>query len=133
MLLALLTLRCIGFPSTKIALKGFVGHGYLYSGGGKSRIRFNFKAPASGPHQIRLAYLNHENRASNAQVTVLVSGRTKTVVVNMKEPAPLERDFVQLGEFDLIHGDAGYVELTSEGANGHIHADAIQILPISSR
>lgn len=109
-------------------LKGFVGYGYLYSSGRDSRIRYRFDAPVAGQHEIRLGYLNHENRAPAAQVTVTVGGKTTIVKVDMRKPAPLENHFISLGVFAAGKGDAFVVELSGEETTGHLHADAVQLL-----
>jgi hypothetical protein len=109
-------------------LKGFVGYNYLYSTDQNAVIRFSFTAPADGPHEIRLAYLNHKNRASDAPVTVAVGDQVETQTVNMQVAAPLENNFISLGVFEMAKGEACYVELTAKGAHGHVHADAIQVI-----
>lgn len=111
-------------------LKGFVGYGYLYSADAKAAIRFPFKAPASGRFEVRLAYLNHENRGNKVPVTIVVGDKTVSTTVNMQKPAPLKDNFTLLGTFVLNEDEAGYVEVKAEGAGGHAHVDAIQLLPV---
>ena len=111
-------------------LKGFVGYGYLYSSNKESKIRFKFDAPATGKHEIRLGYLYHENRASNAQVRITVAGKSVEKEVNMKEAAPLENNFISLGVFSMVKGEPCVVELAAAGANGNIHADAVQVVRV---
>jgi len=110
-------------------LKGFVGHGYLYSTDPQATIRFQFEAPASGLFEIRIAYQAHENRASNAQVEVAIGDRVSTHEVNMRKPARSENDFESLGRFKMEQGEHGSVVLKAAGADGHLHADAVQIVP----
>ena len=112
-------------------LKGFVGHGYLYSTNPQATIRFKFDAPAHGLYEIRIAYLAHENRASNAHVEVAIGDRISTRDVNMQKPARLENNFESLGEFKMEQGEHGSVLLKADGANGHVHADAVQIIPVN--
>lgn len=110
-------------------LKGFVGHGYLYSTDPKAIIRFKFEAPASGLFEIRIAYLPHENRASNAQVEVAIGDGVSTHEVNMQKPARSENNFESLGKFKMEQGERCSVLLKAAGAHGHVHADAVQIVP----
>ncbi|MAG92309.1 MAG: NADH-dependent oxidoreductase [Planctomycetaceae bacterium] len=110
-------------------LKGYVAYGYLYaSGKGKSTARFEFEAPGSGLHEIRVAYQEHENRGSRVAVTVEVGSQQKTVRVNMKEAPPIDDGFISVGEYELTKGEAGAVTISSEDADGTAHADAVQIL-----
>lgn len=108
-------------------LKGFVGHGYVYASKPEDKITFEFKAPTSGEHELRLSYLEHPNRASNAKVIITIDGQSITKTLNMREPAPLENHFATLGKFQLSQGQTCTVQLTGE-ADGNVHVDALQIL-----
>lgn len=110
-------------------LKGFVGFGYLYSTKPDASVRFPFKAEKNGRHEIRLAYLAHENRGTQVPVTVDIEGRKSFVKVNMTDKAPLKDNFISLGEFDLQKGQQVFVEVAAKNAGGHAHVDAVQILP----
>lgn len=111
-------------------LKGFVGYGYLYSNSPQSSIRFKFDAPADGTYEIRLAYLSHANRASNARVEIAIGERSFVRTVDMRQAPPLENNFASLGEFELKQGEPCSVTLSAAGADGHIHADAVQIIGV---
>jgi hypothetical protein len=112
-------------------LKGYVENGYLYAGANsKSKVTFSFKAPATGSFDIRVSALAHENRASKAKVTVSRKAGDSEHSVNMKEKAPLENNFVSVGKFDLKNGEAVSVIISTEGANGTVHADAVQVLAV---
>lgn len=119
----------IGNWTEGTGLKGFVGHGYVYAQQDGSEIRFEFLAPATGDHEIRISYGNHENRAQAAAVTIAIGDRRETRTVDMTKPAPLEHHFFSLGEFPLKEGQACSVTLTANGA-GNVHADAVQIIPV---
>lgn len=110
-------------------LKGFVGQSYLYSTNPSSSIRFKFEAPTTGKQELRLAYLNHENRGTRVPVSIRIGDQEKLVRIDMTKPAPLKDNFISLGTFDMTKGTAGYVEINAADAGGHAHADAIQILP----
>ncbi len=110
-------------------LKGYVGWNYLYASKDAS-IRFEFKAPESGEFEIRLAYLPHENRASQAPVTVETAGGAKTLRIDMRKKPPLENSFVSLGRFKLKQGQAGAVVVSTQDAKGVVHADAVQIIRV---
>ena len=109
-------------------LKGFVGWSYLYSTDKNASIEFQFQAPSSGKHDVRLAYLSHENRGLTVPVIVTAGNESTTLEVNMQKPAPLENDFISLGTFDLKEGQACTVEVRAKGASGCAHADAIQVV-----
>ncbi len=108
-------------------LKGYVGWNYLYTTKDAS-IRFNLDVPKSGKYDVRIAYQPHENRAKRAPVTIAAGDKQQTVRVNMTEKPPLENGFISLGKFDFAKGEKNFVELTTDGAGGCVHADAVQIV-----
>lgn len=111
-------------------LKGYVGYGYLYSTDPKAAIRYTFEAPADGLHEIRLAYLNHENRGSQVPVDVITDDQTKTLKINMQEKPPLKDNTISLGKYELLKGQLLKVEIRAKDARGNAHADAVQILKV---
>lgn len=112
-------------------LKGFVAHGYLYAGANSgATITFAPKANKAGLYDIRLAYLPHENRGKQVQVTLKVAGKTKTHMIDMRKPAPLENDFISLGTHSLSADEAVEITVSTKDAGGNAHADAVQLLPI---
>lgn len=112
-------------------LKGYIENGYLYaSANSNSKITYSFKAPATGNFDIRISALAHENRASNAKVMVSRKSDSSTHSVNLREKAPLENNFVSVGKFDLKNGEPVSVIISTDGANGTLHADAVQVIAV---
>ena len=111
-------------------LAGFVGQNYLYSSG-DAQIRFEFKAPASGQFDIRLAYQPHENRGDRVPVIVTVGTTQRELSINMKQPPPLKGGFISLGKFDVRKNESGSVTISTRHAGGFVHADAVQIVRTS--
>lgn len=107
-------------------LKGFVGYGYVYANSADAHIRYDFNQPEAGNYEIRVSYLAHENRASQAQVIVNIGKRSYPCQLNMQQPPPLENNFISLGEFDIRPGESCTVELFAKGSQGNVHADAVQ-------
>lgn len=108
-------------------LSGFVGGNYLYNNG-EGSVRFEFKSPGTGLHEIRLAYQPHENRGDRVPVSIDTNGTSISTLVNMKQEPPLKNGFVSLGRFELTQGQPAAVTLSTKDAGGHVHADAVQIL-----
>jgi len=121
--------RVTGNWSRGTGLKDFIGSHYLYhQTGGKGAVRFEFKVQSSGDYEVRLAVQPHENRATNARITVQSAAGEKVISLNMRTAAPV-KGFVSLGRFRFDAAQAGAVVISTEGADGFVHADAIQILP----
>ena len=112
-------------------LKGFLGHGYLYaSPASNSTITWEFKAPSTGRYDIRVSYLPHENRSSRVKVLVRTKSGETVKELNMKVAASLKNDFASLGNFALTEGESVSVVISTEGSDGNVHADGLQIVPI---
>ncbi|HQX52498.1 MAG TPA: FAD-dependent oxidoreductase, partial [Planctomycetaceae bacterium] len=111
-------------------LKGYVGYGYLYSGGADSTIRFPFEIPDAGKYDVRVCYLPHENRAKHVRVVLTFDGESRETKIDMTKPAPLENGFMSLGTVDAKPGSKGTVEFFAKDAGGTVHADAVQILRV---
>jgi hypothetical protein len=112
-------------------LKGYVGSNYLYATSDPAnRIRFQFQAPDHGSFDIRLAYGSHENRGTRVPITVETASGSKSVSINMKQPAPLEHGFISLGRFALKKDETVAVVISAEDAGGFVHADAVQVVRV---
>ncbi|QDU47552.1 soluble pyridine nucleotide transhydrogenase [Symmachiella dynata] len=108
-------------------LPGYVGWNYLYAFKDAS-IRFDLPIAKSGTYEVRIAYQPHENRGNQVPVTISTGEKGRTVRVNMKQKPPLKEGFISLGTFDFTKGEKNFVEITTEGAGGCVHADAVQIV-----
>jgi len=112
-------------------LRGYVGWDYLYAGSDSgATIEFSATAPASGQFEIRLAYQRHENRGSAVPVKVKTQTSDKQIRINMKKSPPLDDAFISLGPLKLRKDEPVSVTISTEQANGFVHADAIQILRV---
>jgi len=122
--------RLTGEWKRSVSTAGFVGAHYLHDnneGQGAKSARFDFPVNRRQKYEVRIAYTANPNRASNARVTVIHQGGQKTFALNQKiKPA---KDLQSLGEFELAPGAAG-VEITNEGADGHVIVDAVQAIPL---
>lgn len=110
-------------------LKGYIGPHYLYAAPREKAVaRFEFSVPVTGEYEVRSAHQPHENRSSKTLFTIYSASGQKTVRVNQKIAAPLPNGFVSLGVFNFEAGKPYAVEISTDGADGNVHADAIQIL-----
>ncbi len=112
-------------------LKGYVGYGYIYaSPNGDSTVTFSPEVKKSGTYDVRVAYLPHENRGSRVPVTLTANGKSTTHRVNMQKAAPLENDFISLGQITLKAGEAISITVATKDAGGNAHADAVQLIEV---
>jgi hypothetical protein len=107
-------------------LKGFIGSGYRYAApGAKATAVFAFKVPSDGRYEVRYAVSPHENRAAAAVCTV--NGAEQKL--NLKVAPSRQDGFESLGTFALKSGAENTVTLSTEGADGFLHADAVWVVP----
>lgn len=112
-------------------LKGYVGWNYLYAGNNSgAKITFEFKAPSTGRHDIRLAYQPHENRGATVPVSVTAGTDQKELKINMQEKPPIDDGFISLGVFAFKAGQSVAVTVSTKDAGGNAHADAVQVVPV---
>jgi hypothetical protein len=111
-------------------LPGFYGTGYRYRGPKEAGdARYEFTIEKAGIYEVRLSYSPHENRASKAPVTIESAEGRKTVTVNERVAAPLEKGFVSLGKFQFSPGKPAVVIVGDGPADGNVAIDVVQLLP----
>ena len=112
-------------------LKGYVGTGYIYAAPKENAsARYEFQIEKAGRYEVRLSYGMHGNRATNAPVTIESAEGVKTASVNERIAPPLPQGFVSLGVFLFQPGKPAAVTISSGKADGNVHADAVQLLPV---
>jgi len=112
-------------------LKGYIDYGYLYaSADSGATIQFNILAPQTGKYEVRLAYQPHKNRGKTVPVLITVGDKTQKTKINMTKPPTLEKGFISIGKVDLKKGQTCEVLMETKGANGIVHADAVQLLSV---
>ncbi len=111
------------------SLSPYVGQGYRYAAKEpKAEARFEFRIPEAGKYEVRMAWIGHENRASRASCTIERAGQPPIRLrIDQRKNAGNPQGFHSLGQFEFPTGEAAIV-LSNEGADGHLHADAVQIL-----
>ncbi|WP_235909006.1 FAD-dependent oxidoreductase [Roseiconus nitratireducens] len=107
----------------------YIGWGYRYaSPNSGATATFVLTAKEPGTYQIRLRAAPFDNRATKANVEVRWNDRATTHAVNYRGSE--EGEFVDVATVELNSGDELTVVQRSAGANGLIHADAVQMVKI---
>ncbi len=111
-------------------LPGYFGAGYRYRGGKEEgSARYEFTIKDSGNYEVRINFAPHENRATKAPISVEAPAGKKTVFVNQRMTAPLEKGFLSLGVYRFEAGKPAVVVIGDGSADGNVHADAVQLIP----
>jgi hypothetical protein len=110
-------------------LAPFVAAGYRYAAAKEpAEARFELVVPAAGKYELRLTWVGHENRATRAACTLEREGQKPLKLrLNQQEDADDPHAFHSLGQFEFPAGKAAVV-LSTDGADGFVHADAVQLL-----
>lgn len=112
-------------------LPGYVGYEYLYSGANSgAAIRYEWQSGEAARIEIRIGWQPHENRGTSVPVLIEVAGKSSSHRINMREKPPLKDGFGSVAQFDVKKGDTVSVTLSTEGAGGFVHADAVQIVTV---
>ncbi len=110
-------------------LEGYHGDGYRFRGANTTATaRFEFTIKDAGIYEVRIAHQAHENRASNAPVSVESAEGKKTATTNQRIAAP-DKGFVSIGKFRFEPGKPAVITIGEGTANGNVHIDAVQLLP----
>lgn len=113
--------------------KDYFERGYLHDGNtdkGRSDLVFKLHAPAAGEYEVRFAYPEHGNRATNTPVTVRSSNGESTVKVNQKKAPGIDGAWHFLGRVQASKGEEIQVIISTKGTDGYVVADAVQLLPL---
>lgn len=85
--------------------------------------------PASDKYELRLLYGAASNRASRASITIRGAEGEQTVSLNQRQPCLEDGIPRALGVFAFAKGKMGSIEITSEGADGYVAVDGLQLVP----
>lgn len=109
-------------------LKMFVEDGYHYASPGDVEARYKIEVPKDGDYEVRVSHQPHANRSTKTPISVISADGEKTVMVNQSVAPPLAKGFYTLGVYRFEKGRAGAVVISGKGADGNIHADAVQVI-----
>ncbi len=126
--------RLTGDWSSSSSSRSFVGRDYLHSQYDKkdSKVKtaeFEVSVPKAGLYDVRISWAPQGNRASNVLVTIWNAEQTKTVTVDQRKP-PDDKLFQSLGKFRFDPTMPAVIRISTEGANGYVIVDAVQLLPV---
>ena len=115
---------------SKTSLVPCVGAGAKIAGPKtKGEARFEFSVPSAGKYEVRLFWAGHENRSSKTTCVLERTGQANiTKLLNQRETAP--KGLNVLGTFDFTATTKNTVVFKTDGADGNVVADAIQVVPV---
>ena len=120
-----------GVWSQSSSTGSYVGAAYIHDGHaekGEKSVKWILKAPKAGRFQLRLSYTPNPNRATNVPVQITVGGETKTVSVNQKDTPAIDNLFQPVDSLTLKADEVVEVTVSNAGTDGHVIADAVQLI-----
>ena len=131
----IINLKGLVFDDVKAKLKGswnkgnglkpYHGLSYQYAPHPASAT-YNVRVKDSGKYEVRVHWLNHENRTTTAELVLTHAKGTETVILDQTKP-PAQKTYTSLGTFDFVDVLPGVFTISSKAA-GNLHIDAIQLL-----
>ncbi|QDS92017.1 tRNA uridine 5-carboxymethylaminomethyl modification enzyme GidA [Roseimaritima multifibrata] len=111
-------------------LKGFIAHGYRYAGNdSNSSIRFTAAIPEDGKYDVIVLHCPHPNRGTTVPVTWSVDeAQQGTKRIDMQGETTAEHSESKVASLQLKKGQKVSVTLSTDGAGGTVHADAIRVV-----
>ncbi len=112
------------------SLTGFEGLTYrtAHPGTGLSTATWTPDVPIAQRYDVRVHYRDGGNRTTLAKYTVHHAEGESVLVVDQSGSGELVAD--DIGRFSFGVGEGHHIVLSSEGSNGYVIADAIELIPV---
>jgi len=122
-----------GFSMSGHVTSPYVAAGYRHDGNegkGEQSARFVVKVPADGKYEVRVAYSQNGNRATNVPVKITHAGGVAEVKVNQKKVPAIDKLFQPVGKYEFKAGKEYSVEISNAGTDGYVMIDAVQVVQV---
>jgi hypothetical protein len=90
-------------------------------------VTYTFTVKQPGRYEVCVAYSQDANRATNVPITVRHKNGETTVKLNQRKTPAQDGLFESLGAFEF--GNSAVVTISNTDTDGHVIADAVQLLP----
>ena len=115
---------------------GYVGSGYHHddnTGKGNKSITFRANIKKEGKYDVQVSYTDGPNRSKKTPITVMHADGEQKIYIDQTKPPAILDTFTSVGvfRFELIERDV--VQITTEGTEGHVIADAIRLVAIENK
>ena len=113
------------------ASRPYVGAGYRHNGNEKAGIHkavFETALAVSGMYDVRVAYSQNANRATNVPISIEHVDGTTSVLIKQNTAPPIDGLFLSVGKYRFEAGRPARVTIACKGTDGYVIADAVQWL-----
>jgi hypothetical protein len=115
---------------------GYVGSGYYHddnSGKGNKSITYKAKIKKGGEYDVQVSYTDNSNRSKKTPVTVMHADGEQKIYIDQTKPPSILGIFTSVGVFRFEGIERDVVQITTEGTEGHVIADAIRLVAIENK
>lgn len=115
---------------------GYVGSGYHHddnTGKGNKSVTYRAKIKKGGEYDVQISFADGPNRSKKVPITVMHADGEQKIYIDQTKPPKILGSFTSLGAFRFEQIERDVVQITTEGTEGHVIADAIRLIAIEDK
>jgi len=115
---------------------GYVGSGYHHddnTGKGNKSITYRANIKKGGKYDIQVSYTDGPNRSKKTPITVMHADGEQKIYIDQTKPPEILNTFTSVGVFRFEQVEQYIVQITTEGTEGHVIADAVRLVAIEEK
>ena len=115
---------------------GYVGSGYHHddnTGKGNKSVTYRANIKKGGKYDVQVSYTDGPNRSKKTPITVMHADGEQKIYIDQTKPPKILGSFTSLGVFRFEQIERDVVQITTEGTEGHVIADAIRLIAIEDK
>ena len=110
---------------------GYVGSGYHHddnTGKGNKSITYRANIKKGGKYDVQVSYTDGPNRSKKTPITVMHADGEQKIYIDQTKPPVILNTFTSVGVFRFDQVERDIVQITTEGTEGHVIADAVRLV-----
>ena len=110
---------------------GYVGSGYHHddnTGKGNKSITYRANIKKGGKYDVQVSYTDGPNRSKKTPITVMHADGEQKIYIDQTKPPVILNTFTSVGVFRFEQVERNIVQITTEGTEGHVIADAVRLV-----
>ena len=110
---------------------GYVGNGYHHddnTGKGNKSITYRANIKKGGKYDVQVSYTDGPNRSKKTPITVMHADGEQKIYIDQTKPPVILNTFTSVGVFRFEQVERDIVQITTEGTEGHVIADAVRLV-----
>ena len=115
---------------------GYVGSGYHHdnnTGKGNKSITYRANISKGGEYDVQVSYTDGSNRSKKTPITVMHADGEQKIYIDQTKPPAIIGTFTSVGVFRFEPIERDVVQITTEGTEGYVIADAIRLVAIENK